>query len=58
MIFYQRPFVDDRYPYEKTASGGYTEILTDIGDEMLEIIIKSYKEYGCKDPWIENYPDV
>jgi len=56
--FYQRPFVKDRYPYEKSASGGYTDVLTDIGEEMLSIVIEFYKENQCNDPWIENYPNI
>lgn len=56
--YYQKPFVDDRYPYEKTASGSYSEILTDIGEEMLSKVISYYKEKKCDDPWIEKYPNV
>jgi len=56
--YYQRPFIKDRYPYEKSASGGYTDVLTDIGEEMLDIVIRYYKENRCNDPWIEKYPDV
>ncbi len=56
--YYQTPFLDDRYPYEKSASGGYTDVLADIGEEMLNIIIDYYKNNECNDPWIEKYPDV
>jgi hypothetical protein len=56
--YFKTSFLDDRYPYEKKASGGYSEVLTDIGDEILSVIIKWYKENKCNDPWIEKYPDV
>lgn len=56
--YYQQTFVDDRYPYEKSASAGYTDVLTDIGEEMLSKVIKYYKEKKCDDPWIEKYPNV
>ena len=56
--YYQRTFVKDRYPYEKSASGSYSDVLTDIGEEMLSKVIKYYKEKKCDDPWIEKYPDV
>lgn len=56
--YYEKPFVKDRYPYERTASGMYTEILTDIGEKMLSKVISYYKEKKCDDPWIEKYPNV
>lgn len=56
--YYQRPFVDERYSYEKSASGGYTDILTDIGEEILGIVIDAYQNNGCNDPWINKYPNV
>ena len=55
--YYQTPFLDDRYPYEKQASGGYSDALTDIGEEMVSTVIKWYKDNKCNDPWIEKYPD-
>ena len=56
--YYQKPFIDYRYPYEKTASGSYSEVLTDIGEEIISKVISYYKEKGCDDPFIEKYPNV
>lgn len=56
--YFQRPFCDKRYPYESTATAGYSDVLTDIGEEMLAIVIEAYKSLGCTDPWIVQYPKV
>ncbi|GIU04821.1 MULTISPECIES: hypothetical protein [unclassified Shewanella] len=51
-------FVQSRYPYEPTSSGGYSDTPIQIGIEMFRSTINWYKQTENPDPWVIMYPDV
>lgn len=55
---YDNLFIQQRYPYEPSANGGYTGIPISIGIEMFRATITWYKQTGNKDPWVLMYPEV
>jgi hypothetical protein len=55
---YKHVFTADRYFYEKTARSSYSSTLIEIAGKLIHITALIYKEKGCTDIWIENYPNV
>lgn len=55
---YDNLFIQQRYPYESSANGGYTAIPISIGIKMFLSTIEWYKNTDNKDPWVSMYPEV
>lgn len=55
---YKNVFTADRYFYEKNARSSYSSTLIDIAGKLIHISALIYKEKGCTDIWVENYPNV
>jgi hypothetical protein len=55
---YKNTFTSDRYFYEKNASSGYSTTLIDLAERFIKETVSLYKEKGCDDLWIVNYPNV
>lgn len=55
---YRYTFVKDRYVYEANARRGASGALLGVADELIKETVKIYKQRGCTDDWIQNYPNV
>lgn len=55
---YRNTFTSDRYFYEKGANSGYSTTLISLAEKFINITVAIYKENGCDDIWIVNYPNV
>tara|TARA_R110001583_G_C5530947_1_gene398515 strand:+ start:108 stop:626 length:519 start_codon:yes stop_codon:yes gene_type:complete len=55
---YKNVFTADRYFYEKTARSSYSGTLIEIAGKLIHISALIYKEKGCTDIWVQNYPNV
>lgn len=55
---YQTTFTKDRYGYEPNADRGSSTIPTELARELINEVVKIYKEVECTDPWIQRYPNV
>lgn len=55
---YRYTFVKDRYMYEPNARGGATGALLGVADTFIKKTVALYKQRGCPDRWIQDYPNV
>ena len=55
---YKDTFITDRYFYEKNSSRSYSTILIGLAERFITETVTLYKEKGCDDLWIVNYPNV
>ena len=55
---YRSTFVEERYMYESSALGGGTSALMDVASSLIGKTVQIYRDRGCNDPWIINYPNV
>ncbi|WP_410481973.1 hypothetical protein ACJ70E_12495 [Pseudomonas plecoglossicida] len=46
---YRNVFTSARYPYEASAPGGYDDTLIYVLDDLIECVVKWYREQGCRD---------
>ncbi|MEI5639616.1 MULTISPECIES: hypothetical protein [unclassified Pseudoalteromonas] len=55
---YRKVFVDSRYVYERGAISGGSDALASIADKLIRKTVEIYKQRGCDDIWITQYPNV
>ncbi len=52
---YRNVFTNARYPYEANSPKGYSDTLVYVLGQMIENVVKWYREQGCRDPFIVYY---
>lgn len=55
---YQMTFVSERYVYERNTRGGGSASLIELAHTFVKRTVSLYKDRGCNDPWVVNYPNV
>lgn len=55
---YKTTFVSERYVYEPNTRGGGSTALIDLANILVQRTVSLYKEHGCEDSWVVNYPNV
>ncbi|MCG7538981.1 hypothetical protein [Pseudoalteromonas sp. OF7H-1] len=55
---YRKVFVDSRYVYERDAISGGSDALASIADMLIRKTVEIYRQRGCDDIWITQYPNV
>lgn len=55
---YRDAFIKDRYIYEPGARAGASGALLGVADDLIKKTVSIYRQRGCTDIWIQNYPNV
>jgi hypothetical protein len=55
---YRDTFVTERYVYEPNTKGGGSTALIELSEKFVQKTVAIYKELGCEDSWVVNYPNV
>ncbi len=55
---YRGTFTKERYVYEANTKGGGSSALIDLSRGLVKKTVAIYKNRGCSDSWVVNYPNV